>query len=113
MITRHQIDNIRLQLIRILILVNQQPPESALIAASDVGEQLQQVDGAKQQIVEIDGVGLQEPTLIGWIDALDDAGEVMAASCAAAAVGAASALDCALMSVISRALVLALTLTLA
>ena len=53
-----------LRVVGVLVLVDEHVPEPAPVVLGDVGEHLQHVDGRHDQVVEVQGVGLQEPALV-------------------------------------------------
>ncbi len=55
---RDQLQQPVLGLVGVLVLVDQDPAEGALVAVADVLEELEQVDGANQEVVEVHRVGL-------------------------------------------------------
>ena len=62
----------------VLVLVHQHPPEGPAVAVANVPEQLQQVHGSDQQVVEVHRVGLEHPPLVQLVDVRGGALEVRA-----------------------------------
>ena len=59
-----QLEQPVLGMVRVLVLVDEDPPEGAAVPLGDVLEQLEQVDGPKQQVVEVDRVHLVDALLV-------------------------------------------------
>ena len=62
--------------VRVLVLVDEEPAEGALVALADVGEELEEVDGADEEVVEVHRGGLDHAALIQRVDLGDDLLEV-------------------------------------
>jgi hypothetical protein len=60
-------DKLVLRCVGVLILIDQHMPKPPPIVLSDIGEGLQQVHGRHDEVVEVQGVGLAQPSLIGDI----------------------------------------------
>ncbi len=61
---REELEQPVLGAVGVLVLVHQDPAEALLVAAPDVLEQLEHVDGPQQQVVEVHRVGFQHPALV-------------------------------------------------
>ena len=57
--------------VRVLILVDQHPAEDPSVLLADIAEQLEQVDGADQQVVEVHRACLDHPPLVEAVDVGD------------------------------------------
>ena len=55
----------------VLVLVDEHPAEGPPVAVADVLEQLEQVDGADQEVVEVHRVGLVHALLVQLVDVGD------------------------------------------
>ena len=70
-----------LRVVGVLVLVDQDPAEALAVAAADVLEELQHVDGAHQEVVEVHRVGVQHPALVEAVGlpdhVLEDASDLL------------------------------------
>ena len=66
-------DQLVLGPVGVLVLVHQDVAEALLVVVQHVGAGLQQVDGHQQQVVEVHGVGRQQPLLVLAVDLGDPA----------------------------------------
>ena len=57
--------------VRVLVLVDEDPAERVLVAVADLLEELEQVDRAEQQVVEVHRVGAVQLALVGLVDVGD------------------------------------------
>ena len=71
MLLAQQLQQPVLGAVGVLVLVDEHAAEVAAVALADVGEQLEQVDGADQQVVEVHRVGVVHPLLVERVDVGD------------------------------------------
>ncbi len=66
-----QLQEAVLRVVGVLVLVDEDVAEARGVALADVGEQLEQVDGAEQQVVEVHRVHAQQVALVEAVDLSD------------------------------------------
>ncbi len=76
MLAGQQLQPAVLGVVGVLVLVDQHVTEAVRVPVPDLGEQLQHVDGADQQVVEVHRVGAMQLTLVGAIHVGDGLLEV-------------------------------------
>ena len=57
-----------LGVVRVLVLVHEDVTERALPPLTGLGEALEHLDGQHEDVVEVDGVRTEEPTLVQLVD---------------------------------------------
>ena len=65
MLTRDQLQELVLRVVGVLVLVDQDMAEGGVVARLDLGEELEDVDHAKEQVVEVHGV---HPDQLGLVE---------------------------------------------
>ena len=69
---RQHVDQVVLRAVGVLVLVDQQVAEPRLVLVEDVREQLEQLDGLDDQVVEVERVVGLQLLLVGRVDLADD-----------------------------------------
>ena len=73
-----QLQEAVLRVVGVLVLVDEHVAEARRVALADLGEELQQVDGAKQQVVEVHRVHAHQVALVQLVHLGDQLLEVRA-----------------------------------
>ena len=68
---RQQLQHPVLRVVRVLVLVDEDVAEGGLVALADLGEQLEHVDRAEEQVVEVHRVGAVDLALVQLVDVGD------------------------------------------
>jgi len=75
-----QHDELVLRLVRVLVLVDQDVAEALLVGGAHVLAALQHLDGDEEEVVEVHGVGREQPPLVLGVDLGDASTERVGAT---------------------------------
>ena len=78
MLGRQELEPAVLGVVRVLVLVDEDVAERGAVAVADLGEELEDVDRADEQVVEVHRVHAEELALVELVDLADGLLEVRA-----------------------------------